>query len=125
MRLASAICTAVVIRRAEALEKFYKDADGDFLVLNKWFGIQVRGDRVVLGYHVVRLHSVAHVCFGFVFGLCVPSGWCSFFCFYFACADVALKLILSCDFLCVYRVCLFCVVLIHEVYIFGACLTGK
>lgn len=35
--------------RAEALAKFYKDADGDFLVLNKWFGIQVRcGVCVVL-----------------------------------------------------------------------------
>lgn len=28
--------------RAEALSKFFDDADGDFLVLNKWFGIQVR-----------------------------------------------------------------------------------
>lgn len=28
-------------KRAEALAKFYKDARGDFLVLNKWFGIQV------------------------------------------------------------------------------------
>ncbi|CAM9463356.1 unnamed protein product [Pylaiella littoralis] len=30
--------------RAEALAKFYKDADGDFLVLNKWFGIQASAD---------------------------------------------------------------------------------
>ncbi|CAN0133218.1 unnamed protein product, partial [Discosporangium mesarthrocarpum] len=30
----------------EALERFYKDADGDALVLNKWFAIQVRG-RVI------------------------------------------------------------------------------
>ncbi|CAN0597037.1 unnamed protein product, partial [Laminaria digitata] len=26
--------------RSEAISKFYEDADGDFLVLNKWFGIQ-------------------------------------------------------------------------------------
>lgn len=31
--------------REEAMAKFYEDAGGDFLVLNKWFGIQVR--RVV------------------------------------------------------------------------------
>ena len=28
--------------RSEALAKFYEDAGGDPLVLNKWFGIQVR-----------------------------------------------------------------------------------
>ncbi|CAM9158816.1 unnamed protein product [Ectocarpus sp. 6 AP-2014] len=30
--------------RAEALSKFYNDADGDALVLNKWFGIQAAAD---------------------------------------------------------------------------------
>lgn len=27
--------------REQALSKFYDDANGDFLVINKWFGIQV------------------------------------------------------------------------------------
>lgn len=27
--------------RSEAISKFFEDAGGDFLVLNKWFGVQV------------------------------------------------------------------------------------
>lgn len=34
--------------RGQALSKFYEDANGDFLVLNKWFGIQVSDGSIRL-----------------------------------------------------------------------------
>lgn len=41
--------------RAMALSKFYEDAGGDFLVLNKWFGIQVWPCFVVCVFCVLSL----------------------------------------------------------------------
>jgi aminopeptidase N len=43
--------------RQQAIERFYTDAAGDALVINKWFSIQAMGDRPRLLDEVKRLKS--------------------------------------------------------------------
>ena len=54
--------------RSEAIAKFYEDANGDFLVLNKWFGIQVRGSYARVGAVVPQGERRTHFLLALVIG---------------------------------------------------------
>lgn len=60
--------------RGQALSKFYEDANGDFLVLNKWFGIQVSERWIDLADDCMRsmLGLDLHVCM-WITGLVEPG----------------------------------------------------